>query len=632
VLALIAACGSSSDHKGAPADRPAVDTRAAAIPVAVLPFEVQPPADKVVSIGRNAHWACVVRASGGVDCWGTMGAGRPEPRPRRIPGVTDATAVNGDATCVLRRTGEVACLAPDRIELVPTGTHTDVVALGTGSGNCVVHRDGGVSCGGERLEGITDAVAVSGESSKCVVRRDGQVVCVGKATEPRPIGALGPVRAFSFGGDTACALLETGALPCFDVKREEGGTWVISSIAGYNAAAFANATAFSLQGESILEDRSLELEAIVGGKVVHWDRNGTRVIPDLTDAVQLAHGCAVRAQGSVVCWGSNAGGVAGQPTTIGRMRRPPKTVVGIANVAAIALGGSDSWASTEDNRVYHWGSHAEPWAIEVPVPKGVGTIRALGASIHGSACVLGDGGAVWCWTPGAPAFARRIDGGVLSIAVVQRVMFALKPDMSIASHELDPPEDLRSTNTVEVLPPAPPDSVALYAAWYQRCVLSKRGEVSCYSEGWGLAPGVTGATDIAPSFTTCALRAGSLTCWRYDYKKPTAVLESAPKATDITAIAQGPNQLCAVRAQGRVTCFVGNRFEPIDVIANGAIDVAVGAIELEDGQLLDKNGGPYACAIMRDRSVTCWGSNVGGALGDGSIRSTAHPLGVQGLD
>ena len=645
MLALIAACGSSSEKKAPPPDRPATPKLAAALPPPVLPFEVPPPKDKIIGLGRTRVYTCVVRASGAVDCWGQLGVGRPEPKPRRIPGVSDAVAINNNASCVLRKTGQVACFARDRIELLTIPKLEDVVALGTGSGFCVVHRDGGVSCtdygydAAARVPALKEIVAVSSGNQYCGIKRDGQVVCAGtKSLEPEPLKGLEPVRAFSFVNagvsNGACAILQTGALRCFGVGRDDNGDLAAQKsdeygqgVDGWDAQLLATPTAISLIDEpDFATGHSFELEVISGGKVVRWDRDGTRVIPDLTDAVQLAYGCALRAQGSVVCWGSNDGGGAGQPTTIGRMRRPPATVVGAANVAALALGGSDSWARTVDHHVLHWGSHAEGWATEVPVPAGIGAIRAIVASTYGSACVLADAGAVWCWTPHAPAFARRLDGGVLSIAAADRWLFALNSDLSVTTHELDRPFSERHRDEAEVLPPAPPESTTLYVAGYRRCVMTKQGEVACTSKGWVRAPRVSGATDVAPGYKSCALRAGALTCWTHDFDSTTAKPAEAPKANDITAIASGDDQLCAVRARGRVTCFHGG--DPLDVLATGAIDVAVGALGLEENHGLDRNGGPYACAVMADRSVTCWGTNVGGALGDGSVRRSARPVGV----
>src|SRR5437868_15232352 len=84
-----------------------------AIPVAPAPavrpqppFEVPAPTDAIVALARGTRHACVVRASGAVDCWGQPITKRckgcmtdqpPDPRVRRVPGVSVAVAITADA-------------------------------------------------------------------------------------------------------------------------------------------------------------------------------------------------------------------------------------------------------------------------------------------------------------------------------------------------------------------------------------------------------------------------------------------------------------------------------------------------------------------------------------------------------
>jgi hypothetical protein len=67
---------------------------------------------------------------------------------------------------------------------------------------------------------------------------------------------------------------------------------------------------------------------------------------------------------------------------------------------------------------------------------------------------------------------------------------------------------------------------------------------------------------------------------------------------------------------------------PIQV---GAIDVELGSESPEGGSSPVIDGRDYGCAIMIDHTVQCWGSNLFGELGDGSIAESAAPLGVPGL-
>ena len=626
MLALLAACGSGGTTKEEPQTiAPSVPEVAPAPPVPVLPFDIAPPADKVIGIGRNEAWSCVVRASGGVDCWGRFGIGRPEPTPRRIPGVTDAIAVANDANCVLRRTGEVACFARDRLELETMPGLSRVTQISSGESSCFLHEDGGVSCGRlspRRIPGLSDAIAVArgGMRLACAVRRGGQVMCgdepdAREAKPWHPVADLPPVMSLAMTvhstNNGACAVLAGGEARCFAIGQAD------ETLAGLDHAQLAKATAFSLYDpDGYVEGHPFMVDAIVGGKVVRWNEKGMSVLPDLADAVLIAGGCAVRAQGSVVCWGSNAGGIAGQPTTEGRDRRPASTVLGAGNVAEIVMSNADAWARSHDGRLLRWGTHSEGWATEVKLPADAGAATAIALDEAGDACVIAAGGAVWCLLVDTSTFVKKLDGGAIGIGGHDLGVIALRGDGTFAPIQLRTTDNHGSQTEVPTLPPAP-GAVAISARGYRQCVRYGDGAVACLSGGaWSKLSKRAPATDVAARHWPCAVRGGALTCWGYDHDKPLAKDEKAPLVTDAVAVAGGDDQVCAVRARGRVTCFHGYHYDAHDVIPTGAIDVEV-ASKAKTG-----------CAIMRDRTVKCWGTNIGGILGDGSVTHTDRPVGV----
>ena len=617
------------------------------------PFELAPPRDRIVSLGRNDHFACVVRASGGVDCWGQLGVGRPEPVPRRIPGVTDAVTISDDGTCVIRKSGEVACLARSRLEWIPVPGVTQVARLSSGGAGCYVHTDGGVSCTAYegqlpvRVPELTDAVAVAlvgggGGTGLCVVRIGGKVVCGNhpstSAMPLHPLAGLPPVKALTATrGSTSnalCAVLETGAVSCFSVDHE-GGNRVIrdsgvelavdrdqygQAITGWDPAAFAHATAISVEHEPVFSvGQAFVLEAIVGGKVVRWQRGKTSVVPDLVDAVQLASGCAVRAQGSVVCWGSNAGGVLGQPTTEGRYLRPPTQVVGLAGARLLARAPADGWAVTTAERLMHWGGERSGWATEVPLPAGLGSLTSLIATEGGSACVIAAGDAVWCSTAAHPELARKIERDVISIVPYKRWVVALHADLSISTLELDPAQRENDGWHAPDYAPAPSGTVRLIATSFYVCAVQRTGEVACWDHSWVALPGVARVSDAVAGFLRCVLQAGAMRCFSLadDAHEGKPVAE-APTIGDAVALAAADDEVCAVRAHGRVTCYRGHGFAPIEVLPSGATALALA-------------GGQSGCALMQDGTARCWGTNTGGALGDGSIVTSPRPLAVPGL-
>jgi hypothetical protein len=309
------------------------------------------------------------------------------------------------------------------------------------------------------------------------------------------------------------------------------------------------------------------------------------------------------------------------------MNRPAATVVGVANVASLALAANDSWARTVDGHVFHWGRHGQGYAVEVPVP--AHGITALTADDQGSACVLAEAGSVWCWSPRTPVFRRIHDAGIVAIAAEDRDLLALRPDLAVVRTRLDP--DPPGQELVEQPPPAPPGTVALSARSYRFCALSKTGTVAC-GKGWLPVPGVTHATQVVDAYQSCALQAGAVTCWGYQGDADTPTLVPGPPVKDAIDIARTTDEVCAVRARGRVTCW-GHRGEH-ELLASGAIDLELGPMVFPDPDYdagYISGGGPFGCAVMTDRSVTCWGTNSGGELGDGSIAFSTTPLGVPGL-
>lgn len=79
-----------------------------------------------------------------------------------------------------------------------------------------------------------------------------------------------------------------------------------------------------------------------------------------SDAIGVSVGewyaCAVRATGTVMCWGANFGGVLGDGTTTDRDR--PAEVVGLADVVAITVGDNHACALRSTGSVACWGDNS----------------------------------------------------------------------------------------------------------------------------------------------------------------------------------------------------------------------------------------------------------------------------------
>ncbi len=125
-------------------------------------------------------------------------------------------------------------------------------------------------------------------------------------------------------------------------------------------------------------------------------------------------GLALRNDGSVWSWGDNAHGQLGNGT-VGGLQATPAQIAGLSNVTAIAAGYLHNLALRSDGTVWAWGSNAggalgndtgagsgsRPTPAQVA---GLGSVTAIAAGYDGSMARVSDG-TVWVWgTKGSGQF------------------------------------------------------------------------------------------------------------------------------------------------------------------------------------------------------------------------------------
>ncbi len=338
--------------------------------------------------------------------------------------------------------------------------------------------------------------------------------------------------------------------------------------------------------------------------------------------------CARLSSGEVHCWGFGPLGD-GSPF----MNPTPVSVTGLTDAVEISVGGGIC-ARRAAGTVVCWGG----------IPPGDGSaggnvtpIAAMGiadaaeVSVGPShVCVRRSGGTVVCW--GANTYGQLGDG------------------------TMGPPPDR--------VVPAPvvglSDAIAISASYQATCAVRAGGTAVCwgYNEhgqigdgtvgNWRTTPvpvmGLTDATDVrVGSQHTCALRSGGgVVCWGYNDvgqlgASTTSVgMVLTPRAvsgiTDAVELRTARNSVCVRRRGGGVVCWGENMYGQV---GDGTIvnprDVPTDVMSLADAIGISV-GTFHACAARSTGGAACWGFNNYGQVGDGTTGiPRLRPVPVMGL-
>jgi alpha-tubulin suppressor-like RCC1 family protein len=122
-------------------------------------------------------------------------------------------------------------------------------------------------------------------------------------------------------------------------------------------------------------------------------------LPDISNAVSVSagydHSCALLADGTVSCWGSNRSSQLGSPNGRGTAQiLGPQPVVGLTDVVAIDAGLMGTCAVRVDGSVWCWGfGIAGPQAAPI---FDLTNVRSVSVG-EGHACVVNRSGEAMCW-------------------------------------------------------------------------------------------------------------------------------------------------------------------------------------------------------------------------------------------
>ena len=314
--------------------------------------------------------------------------------------------------------------------------------------------------------------------------------------------------------------------------------------------------------------------------------NGLRSGTDTTDAhiYGFAHFCVVTRGGGVECWGLNTWGQLGDGTT--NDSRTPVRVMGLEGPAtAVSANAGHSCAVTTSGAVWGWGRNdsgqlGNGTTTDSPVPvrvQGIDADLAVRGVTTGGAhtCAISVDGAVFCW-------GRNSDGQLGDGSTTNRLT-AVRLQRFAAD--------------------------VVVGGVYHTCALTPPGAV----QGWGNNGGGALGTGSAPT---------------EDRNTPADVVGLD---SDVVTITAGAEHTCAAKADGTVSCWGMNEHGQL---GDGTTDVSgtpttVAAAQPGVASLAAGEG--HTCALATDGTLTCWGDNTAGQLGDGTNATRTVPAVVTGL-
>ena len=390
------------------------------------------------------------------------------------------------------------------------------------------------------------------------------------------------------------------------------------------------------------------------------------------------HSCALRADGTISCWGYNSSGQLGNGQSgddwydRSADSAVPVEVAGIKDATAITAGYEHSCALHQDGTISCWGENDYgqlgngqsgdtgessdpiyedgdisyfPIEIESSLPVKVkGITNATAIAIGGEhSCALHEDGTISCWGNNEEG---QLGNGQSGDDWYDR-----------SAHSAVPMEVVGIT-----------DAKAISAGYEHSCALHEGGTISCWGSNRGDQLGskqiaessvpvgvidITDATAITTGFRhSCALHQdGTISCWGHNRSGQLGNGQSGPNTyspdspapvkvvgiTDATAITAGGNlnrgHSCALHQDGNISCWGDNTHGQLGNGSEDNFSEPAKVVDITDATAITA-GYHHSCALYQDGTISCWGYNEYGQLGNGQSgpnTDSALPVEVEGI-
>ena len=182
------------------------------------------------------------------------------------------------------------------------------------------------------------------------------------------------------------------------------------------------------------------------------------------------------------------------------------------------------------------------------------------------------------------------------------------------------------------------DIVAISAGEDHTCAIHRDGELSCWGSVYGARPTrVDTAKDVTSvsigGIETCITTVDGLVyCWDYG-ATTTARMTQVANITDAVKVSVGNESACALHLGGGVSCWGRNDVGQVGDGTTTGRSVPVRLRSIADAADISVSSssttvGAHACALHRNATVSCWGSNEVGQLEDGTLDNGLTPTRV----
>ena len=727
------------------------------------------PGDKATAITTGEYHSCALHEDGAISCWGSnwdgrLGDGTREKSsvPVEVLGIADATAISlgTSHSCALREGGAISCWGYNHEGELGDGTEEDssvpvkvlgitdatAISLGT-SHSCALREGGAISCWGRNNDGqlgngtndkyvvpvevlgITDATAITTSSKvnesdreySCALHEDGAISCWGhnrygqlgngsnaESWVPVKVFGITDATAISLGDESSCALRQTGAISCWGNNRygQLGDGTEEDSLVPVQVVGITDATAITTSSE-----HSCALHQT--GTISCWGRDSTVPVQvaGITDATAITTGyklsCALHQTGAISCWGNNWSGQLGNRTVGSSSSSVPAQVSGIADATAITTGRGHSCALHEGGAISCWGHNDEGQLgngtyghFSSAVPAQVANVADATAITTGGSwdrdrsaghsCALHQTGTISCWgnnwsgqlgngqsgREASSSIPVQVEGitDATAITTGEYHSCALHEDGTISCWGSNGWGQLGNRRGRDFSVPGKlasiTDATAITTGSGHSCALHQTGAISCWgSNGWGqlgngqsgeyamsTVPvevlGITDATAITtggswdrdrPAGHSCALhQTGTISCWGNNWSGQLGNGQSGREASssipvqvaniaDATAITTGSAYSCALHQNGTISCWGNNRYGQLGNETEDSSSVPVQVANIADATAITTSS-EHSCALHQTGTISCWGNNEYGQLGDRTVGSSSSlPVQVEGI-